>query len=299
MIERLIYRKTYFPFVLDTKAFAEVIKPKQTLLLMVTCAVSYLVASGKTLELDRFAITCIATALAIAGTTALNMCIDCDIDALMGRTRNRPLPSGRLSPNVCAIYGSALFSLGFLLGFLVNVYLPIVLFLGLFFDIVVYSILLKRKSPYSIILGGFAGAMPALAGWVAVKGEDILGGLILATIVLLWIPAHIWYISMHYEEDYRRARIPMFPLVVGMEKASWAIVFSTILMMLLIPTVYVVADLDPFYLAISMIVTGYFLCRAIRFAKSPNKENARVMYKLASITLGIVYILFLLGSLLG
>ncbi len=283
----------------DPKAFVEVTKPKQTLLLMVTCVVSYLVASGKTLDLDRFAITCVATALAIAGTTALNMCIDCDIDALMGRTKDRPLPSGRLSLKICAVYGSALFLAGFLLGFSVNIYLPIVLFLGLFFDIVVYSILLKRRSPYSIILGGFAGAMPALAGWVAVRGEDVLGGLILATIVLLWIPAHIWYISMHYEEDYRRAKIPMFPLVVGMEKASWAIVFSTILMMFLIPTVYVIADLDPVYLAVSLIVTGYFLCRAIRFARSPSKENAKVMYKLASLTLGTVYILFLFGSFFG
>ncbi len=283
----------------DPKAFVEVTKPKQTLLLMVTCVVSYLVASGKTLDLDRFAITCLATSLAIAGTTALNMCIDCDIDALMGRTKDRPLPSGRLSLKICAVYGSALFLAGFLLGFSVNIYLPIVLFLGLFFDIVVYSILLKRRSPYSIILGGFAGAMPALAGWVAVRGGDVLGGLILATIVLLWIPAHIWYISMHYEEDYRRAKIPMFPLVVGMEKASWAIVFSTILMMFLIPTVYVIADLDPVYLAVSLIVTGYFLCRAIRFARSPSKENAKVMYKLASLTLGTVYILFLFGSFFG
>ncbi len=283
----------------DVRSFAEVIKPKQTMLLMVTCIVSYLVASGKVLHLSHFIITCTATTLAIAGTTALNMWLDSDIDALMSRTRERPVPSGRLSPKGCAIYGSTLFLLGFLLGFLVNVYLAIVLFLGLFFDIIIYTILLKRRSPYSIILGGFAGAMPALAGWVAVKGADVLGGLILATIVLLWIPAHIWYITMHYEDDYRNARIPMFPLVVGMEKASWAIVLSTVLMMFLIPSLYIVADLNPVYLVISMLITGYFLCRAIRFAKSPSREKAKVMYKLASMMLGIVYISLLIGSLLS
>ncbi len=283
----------------DAKSFVEVIKPKQTMLLMVTCIVSYLVASGKVLHLSHFVITCVATALAIAGTTALNMWLDSDIDALMSRTKSRPVPSGRLSPEGCAIYGLALFLLGFALGFLVNVYLAIVLFLGLFFDIIIYTILLKRKSPYSIILGGFAGAMPALAGWVAVKGADVLGGLILATIVLLWIPAHIWYITMHYEDDYRNARIPMFPLVVGMEKASWAIVLSTVLMMFLIPSLYIVADLNPVYLVISMIITGYFLCKAIRFAKSPSREEAKGMYKLASMMLGIVYISLLIGSLLG
>ena len=283
----------------DARSFAEVIKPKQTMLLMVTCIVSYLVASGKNIDLVHFIVTCIATTLAIAGTTALNMWLDSDIDALMNRTKTRPVPSGRLSPKGCAIYGSTLFAMGFTLGFTVNIYLAIVLFLGLFFDIIIYTILLKRRSPYSIILGGFAGAMPALAGWVAVRGEDVLGGLILASIVLLWIPAHIWYITMHYEDDYRNARIPMYPLVVGMEKASWAIVLSTILMMFLIPSLYIVADLNPVYLIISMLITGYFLCRAIRFARSPSREKARMMYKLASMMLGIVYISLLIGSLLS
>ncbi len=283
----------------DVRSFIEVIKPKQTMLLMVTCIVSYLVASGKTINLNHFIVTCVATTLAIAGTTALNMWLDRDIDALMSRTKNRPVPSGRLSPKGCAIYGSTLFTMGFALGFTVNAYLAVVLFLGLFFDIIVYTILLKRRSPYSIVLGGFAGAMPALAGWVAVKSGDVLGGLILASIVLLWIPAHIWYITMHYEDDYRNARIPMYPLVVGMEKASWAIVLSTILMMFLIPSLYIVADLNPIYLIISMFITGYFLCRAIRFARSPSREKARVMYKLASMMLGIVYISLLIGSLLS
>jgi len=282
----------------ELKAFAEVIKPKQTMLLMVTCVVSYLIASGNVIHLGRFAITCVATTLAIAGTTALNMWLDSDIDALMCRTKERPVPSGRLSPKGCAIYGSTLFTLGLLLGFIVNVYLAIVLFLGLFFDIIIYTIMLKRKSPYSIVLGGFAGAMPALAGWVAVKGSDFLGGIILATIVLLWIPAHIWYITMHYEEDYRNAGIPMFPLVVGMEKASWAIVLSTVLMMFLIPSLYIVANLNPVCLAMAMLITGYFLCKAIRFAKSPSRMDARAMYKLASMTLGIVYISLLIGSFL-
>ncbi len=281
----------------DVKSFVEVIKPKQTTLLMVTCVISYLVASGAEIHVKRLLITSAATFLAIAGTTALNMWLDSDVDALMNRTKNRPVPSGRLPGWACAAYGLALFSSGFLLGTLVNVYLPIVLFLGLFFDIIVYTVLLKRRSPYSIVLGGVAGAMPALAGWVA-AGKGILGGIILASIVLLWIPAHIWYISMHYEEDYRRARIPMYPLVVGMEKASWAIVISTTLIMFLIPSLYVVARLNPVYLALSMIFTGYFLCRAIRFARSPNRSEAREMYKLASVMLGVVYISFLIGSLL-
>ncbi|WP_457549447.1 heme o synthase [Archaeoglobus sp.] len=278
------------------KPFIEVIKPKQTALLMITCVIAYLVAlRSLNIEIIHFTKSMIATFLAVAGTTALNMWLDRDIDALMCRTRDRPVPSGKLSPRSCMIYGSTLFILGFLIGLAVNFVLAIVLFLGLVFDIVIYTILLKRKSPYSIVLGGFAGAMPALAGWCAVKGTDILGGLLLATIVLLWIPAHIWYITMHYEEDYKKANIPMYPLVVGMERASWAIVFCTALMLIVIALLYIVADLSIFYLALSTIVVTHFLYKAVKFAKSPDRIKAKNMYKLASVTLGIVYISMLFG----
>lgn len=278
------------------KPFIEVIKPKQTMLLMITCIVAYLIASSGSIDFIHFIITCLSTTLAIAGTTALNMWLDIDIDALMKRTKNRPLPAGRLSPNACAIYGFILFILGFGIGLLyIHLLFAIILLLGLFFDIVIYTILLKRRSPYSIILGGIAGAMPALAGWVSVKGFDILGGIILALIVLFWIPTHIWYITMYYEEDYRRARIPMYPLVVGMEKASWVIVITIVLMMLMIPLIYILAHLNIYSLVLSILITGYLLCRAIRFAKSPSRERARGMYVLASIILGCIYILMLLG----
>jgi len=278
------------------KQFVEVIKPKQTALLMITCVIAYIVASkGIVINLTHFTVSMIATFLAIAGTTALNMWLDRDIDAIMYRTRNRPVPSGKLSPRACMIYGFSLFLLGFGLGFYINFVFATVLLLGLIFDIIIYTVLLKRRSPYSIVLGGFAGAMPALAGWCAVKGYDIWGGLILATIVLLWIPAHIWYITMHYEDDYRKARIPMYPLVVGMEKASWAIVFCTSLMLIAVTLLYLLVDLNIFYLVVSILTVVYFLYKAIKFAKSPDRIKAKKMYKLASMTLGIVYISMLFG----
>ena len=280
------------------KAYIDVIKPKQTALLMITCIVAYLVAL-KSLHIDfvHFTLTMMATFLAIAGTTTLNMWLDRDIDAVMYRTKNRPVPTGKLKPRTCMLYGLSLFILGIVLGFFVNVLFAFVLFLGLVFDIFIYTILLKRRSPYSIVLGGFAGAMPALAGWCAVKSslEEIWGGILLASIVLLWIPAHIWYITMHYEDDYRRARIPMYPLVVGMEKASWAIVFCTALMLIVVALLYVVADLSVVYLAISTLALLFFLHKAIRFAKSPDRVMAKKMYKLASMTLGIVFVSMLLG----
>jgi len=276
------------------KALIDVTKPKQTFLLMVTFFVAYFVAS-KCLDL-KFVISALATYLAISGTTALNMWLDRDLDAVMSRTKNRPVPSGILSPLECAMYGFTLFILGIAIGFFVSPEFVLILFLGLFFDIVIYTILLKRRSPYSIVLGGFAGAMPALAGYTAASGFSILG-LILAGIVLLWIPSHIWYISMYYEEDYKKAGIPMYPLVVGMERASWAIVLAVALMLILVSVLYVLMPLSVLYLIASISVTAFFLYKAVKFAINPEREKARAMYKLASITLATIYLSMLLGSL--
>jgi protoheme IX farnesyltransferase len=201
------------------KQFIEVIKPKQTALLMITCVIAYVVASkGIVIDLTHFTVSMIATFLAIAGTTALNMWLDRDIDAMMYRTKNRPVPSGKLSPRACMIYGSSLFLLGFGLGFYINVVFATVLLLGLIFDIIIYTVLLKRRCPYSIVLGGFAGAMPALAGWCAVRGYDVWGGLILATIVLLWIPAHIWYIRCTTKMITEKLEYQCIPLLLEWRK---------------------------------------------------------------------------------
>ena len=284
----------------DVRSFLEVIKPKQTTLLMVTCVVAYVIAL-KLHELPflitHFSATFIATILAVAGTTALNMWLDRDIDALMCRTRHRPVPSGRLSPTGCAVYGSTLFLAGFVIGWAVSPFLALVLTLGLFFDIIVYTIMLKRKSPYSIVLGGLAGAMPCLAGWTAAAGRIELAGVLAAMIILLWIPAHIWYLSMYFEEDYRNARIPMLPLVVGMERASWAIVLSIAFMLVTVAILSFVAPLNGVYLVVSTLIVAFYLYKAVKFALSPSREEAKQMYKLASMTLGMVYFSMLIGAI--
>jgi protoheme IX farnesyltransferase len=277
----------------NPRALLEVIKPKQTLLLMITFLVSFAVAGGG----ETLPACLLATFLTISGTTALNMWIDRDIDALMMRTRKRPVPSGELSPKACAVYGLLLFTSGLLLALQLSIEFAFVLFLGLFFDILVYTVMLKRKSPYSVIIGGFAGAMPALAGWVAVEGFS-LPGFLIAGIVLLWIPSHIWFIAMHYEEDYRIAGIPMLPLVVGMKKTSLAIAFATFLMLLLSIAIYFAIPLSPVYLAIAVPAILIYLAKVIGFYKAPKKEKARKMYKLASITLSAVFTAMLFGAFL-
>jgi protoheme IX farnesyltransferase len=272
-------------------SFAELIKPKQTLLLMITFLISFLVAGGREIT------PAVATLLTIAGTTALNMWLDRDIDAIMMRTRKRPLPSGALSPKACFIYGTTLFSIGLFLALLTKIEFAVVLLLGLFFDIIVYTVMLKRRSPYSVIIGGLAGAMPALAGWVAVQGFTIPGFLI-ASIVLLWIPSHIWFIAIYFEEDYRKANIPTFPLVFGIQKTARVISLSTFLMIWVLIALYLVFPMHPIFFLVSMPITLYFLLKVIFFALRPERSKARGMYKLASIKLGSIFLGILIAGIL-
>ncbi|MCC6027899.1 MAG: heme o synthase [Archaeoglobus sp.] len=272
-------------------SFAELIKPKQTLLLMITFLISFLVAGGREIT------PAVATLLTIAGTTALNMWLDRDIDAMMMRTRKRPLPSGALSPKACFIYGTTLFSIGLFLALLTKIEFAVVLLLGLFFDIIVYTVMLKRRSPYSVIIGGLAGAMPALAGWVAVQGFTIPGFLI-ASIVLLWIPSHIWFIAIYFEEDYRKANIPTFPLVFGIQKTARVISLSTFLMIWVLIALYLVFPMHPIFFLVSMPITLYFLLKVIFFALRPERSKARGMYKLASIKLGSIFLGILIAGIL-
>jgi protoheme IX farnesyltransferase len=272
-------------------SFAELIKPKQTLLLMITFLISFLVAGGREIT------PAVATLLTIAGTTALNMWLDRDIDAMMMRTRKRPLPSGALSPKACFIYGTTLFSIGLFLALLTKIEFAVVLLLGLFFDIIVYTVMLKRRSPYSVVIGGLAGAMPALAGWVAVQGFTIPGFLI-ASIVLLWIPSHIWFIAIYFEEDYRKANIPTFPLVFGIQKTAKVISLSTFLMIWVLIALYLVFPMHPIFFLVSMPITLYFLLKVIFFALRPERSKARGMYKLASIKLGSIFLGILIAGIL-
>lgn len=276
------------------KALIDVIKLRQTILLMTTFTIAYFIAGGKIDLIFLKSFT--ATFLAVAGTTALNMFFDKDVDSLMDRTKNRPLPSGRLKPEHCLLYGSSLFLLGLLIAAF-EFELVVVLVAGLFFDIPIYTILLKRKSSLSIVLGGIAGAMPALAGWVAVDTFNLAGSL-LAFIVFLWIPSHIWYISIYYEEDYRKARIPMFPLVFGVKLTSWIIVFSIFLMLFSVIVLYNLLSLNFIATLVSIFTILAFLYKATKFALKPEKFYAKKMYKMASFVLGIVYLSILLGRLI-
>lgn len=209
------------------RAYWTLIKSLQTGLLLITGLAGY--ASARP---DASAQVWLAIAgslfLAISGSTALNMLVDRDIDGLMKRTANRPLPSGLVNTTEAFCIGLALVWLGLSWAFILNPLYGLIVSAGVFFDVGVYTLWLKRRTPWSIVWGGVAGAMPVLAGRVLGAGQIDLAGLLFALAVLVWIPTHMMTFGIKYAEDYSRAGVPVFPNVYGQRATRLIIAVSTV-----------------------------------------------------------------------
>lgn len=223
---RILERETALPGI-RLQGYASMLKNLQTGLLVITGMAGYMSGRPASALPEALALTG-SLFLAIGGSTVLNSVIDRDIDAQMPRTANRPLPSGTITPSRALAFGLALALAGILwAGHLQPLYGTVV-FAGTFFDVVVYSLWLKRRSPWSIVWGGIAGGMPVLAGRVLATGQIDLTGLLLALAVLLWIPTHIMTFSIKYAGDYRAAGVPVFPNCYGVRVTRWIIAASTV-----------------------------------------------------------------------
>jgi protoheme IX farnesyltransferase len=165
--------------------------------------------------------------LAIAGSTILNMWYDRDIDAVMNRTHHRPLADGRVAPAEALRLGLALSTLGVALALAMDPLYGLLVAAGLFFDVIVYTLWLKRRTAWSILWGGIAGGMPILAGRAYGIGAIDGVGILLALAILFWIPTHILTFSMRYFDDYRSARIPTFPSTYGFPATRLAVALSS------------------------------------------------------------------------
>jgi len=205
------------------------VKSLQTGLLVSTGLAGYMSARCPVFNLPTLAGLLVSLVASISGSTILNMWWDRDIDARMGRTRKRPLASGKVNPVEALRVGLVLSALGVGLALVMDIGYGLVIFAGLLFDVVVYTMWLKRRTCWSIVWGGIAGGMPILAGRVlGVGGLDGIG-LLLSIGVLLWIPTHILTFSMRYFDDYRSARVPTFPSTYGFGVTRATIATSSVL----------------------------------------------------------------------
>ncbi len=228
--------------------------------------------------------------LAISGSTILNMWYDRDIDARMGRTAARPIPSGEVSPNEALILGLVLSASGVAWALYIDVLYGVIVFAGLFFDVVIYTIWLKRRTPWSIIWGGLAGGMPVLAGHALGSGRIEWVGVVLALAVVFWIPTHIMTFSMRYFNDYQRAGVPTFPSVYGFAKTRMIVAISSMLAGGMMALAAYGVGLTLGYWRLLAVLTGGLLLLAISSLMRPSERANFGLFKYAS--------LYMLGAML-
>ncbi len=198
-------------------------KPRLTLLNLLAGVTGFLLAAGQAFDPRALALLLAAGYLSVGGSLALNAYLDRDIDPLMSRTALRPLPTGRVRPRRALAFALGAIGAGLAAAWLLN---PVTLLFvagGSAFYIGVYTLWLKRRTPWNIVIGGAAGSFAPLAGWAAATGGVGLPALFLALLIFLWTPGHFWGLAIRYKEDYARAGVPMLPVVAGEEKAArWA-----------------------------------------------------------------------------
>ncbi|HEY2755548.1 MAG TPA: heme o synthase [Pseudolabrys sp.] len=210
--------------------YITLLKPRVMSLVVFTALVGLAVAPGAINPVTAFtALLCIAVGAGAAG--ALNMWYDADVDAVMTRTSRRPVPMGRVKPGEALAFGVTLAGFSVMtLGLLVNWLAATLLAFTIFFYVVVYTVWLKRSTPQNIVIGGAAGAFPPMIGWAAVTGSLSFEPILLFLIIFFWTPPHFWALALYKADDYKRAGIPMLPVVSGDLNARWQILLYTLVL---------------------------------------------------------------------
>jgi protoheme IX farnesyltransferase len=218
------------PSVASVGDYVELMKPRVMSLVVFTAFVGMMIAPGHVHPVIGFtALLCIAVAAGAAG--ALNMWYDADIDGVMRRTAERPIPRGRVAPGEAAGFGITLAGFAVVtMGLLVNWLAAALLAFTVFFYVVVYTMWLKRVTPQNIVIGGAAGAFPPMIGWAAATGSLTLEPVLLFLIIFVWTPPHFWALSLTRVDDYTRARVPMLPVVAGLSQTRQQILIYSVLL---------------------------------------------------------------------
>jgi protoheme IX farnesyltransferase len=235
----------------------------------------------------------VALTLSCMGARAVANYIDRDIDALMERTRRRPLPSGAIDPGHALILGFGLIAagLGVALAFGPGIVLLIVL--GLADNLIVYTLLTKRSSPLSIVLGAPSGGAPAFIGYVAVSGRIDLTAAVLATFVMLWTPIHIWSLAIRCKDDYARAGVPMLPVAVGVRRSAQCVGLAGLAFGAL-AALFVTEGGVGLLLPVSVTLValaGGLIAGSVWLVRSPTPEHAWALFKFTSPCLGLLFAL--------
>jgi protoheme IX farnesyltransferase len=290
----MAWRRTVFA---RMEELGTLIKSRQTVLLLFTGLCTYALTHGLPFDVLETSWMAAGLLLSISGCTVLNMLLDRDIDALMGRTAVRPLVTGRVRPGEALALGGALSLAGLGLSFRLDLRFGAVVALGFVFDLLVYTAWLKRRTPLSIVFGGIAGGMPVLAGRVlALNRVDIIG-LLLCSSILFWIPSHILTLTIRHAEDYRNAGVPTWPGVYGVRRTQTFIAGANLANAVIVEICALLLRVHPLMQAV-LLGASLGLCGlSIAQLTAPTQRRNWLIFKLASLYMVLSLSLLTIGGL--
>jgi heme o synthase len=274
-------------------AYVRLTKPRIVGLLVVTTVPAMMLADNGFPSLWLILATVGGGSIVAGGANAMNMYFDRDIDQLMLRTQDRPVPAGQIEPEKAALFGLVLATAGFFfMQWSVNM-LAAALTLGAFaFYVLVYTLILKRTTPLNIVIGGAAGAMPPVIGWAAVTGEVAVPALIMFAIVTLWTPPHFWALSLNYSSDYQRAGVPMLPVVAGPDETRRQILLYSIALVITSLLLAVWSAVGLIYLSAAALLGAGFLYFAFRLFRVSSPRASADLFRYS-----IAYLALLFGAI--
>ncbi len=265
------------------RLYLPLIKSLQTALLITTGLAGYMSARCPVTTRPTMLGLALSLFLTISGSTILNMWYDRDIDAKMGRTSKRPLPAGLIDPQEALLVGLTVSALGVGIALLMDVLYGVIIFSGLFIDVVIYTIWLKRKTAWSIIWGGISGGMPILAGRALGLGSVDWIGIALTFAILFWIPTHILTFSIRYRKDYQAAGVPTFPSTYGEKTTQAIIAISSVLAAITIGIAAYGIGTEWGFLRLMAVLSGGLLTLAIASVIKPSETVNFGLFKYASL----------------
>jgi heme o synthase len=284
----------------SVKDFITLLKPGVMVLVVFTGLAGMLLAPGYLHPmLQVVALLCIALGSGAGG--AINMWFDRDIDAVMLRTVNRPIPAGRITPEDGLIFGLIL-AMGSvaLMGIAVNWLAAGLLAGAIAFYVIIYTVWLKRRTPQNIVIGGAAGAFPPIIGWAAVSGNGLaMEAWLMFLIIFLWTPPHFWALALYRNSDYRRANVPMLPVVAGQEATKNQMLTYTLILLPVTLMPQFIGMATPLYTLVAFLLSGEFIRHALKVKRAQDDLPAKAMFGYSILYLFAIFLMLIVDKLIG
>ncbi|MGI0005403.1 MAG: heme o synthase, partial [Nitrososphaera sp.] len=283
---------------MTARDFIEVSKPRIVVVLVITAITSYLAATrfdatpnvAWDISWWHLGFLTLSGALASMGASALNHYYDRDIDKVMARTAQRPIPAGRLSPSTVLWYGIGVSALAVAIAwFTLNPMATGMIALGIFFYVIIYTAWLKRSNASNIVIGGFAGSAASMAGWATATGSIDLLGFLVGWIVFMWTPPHFWCLAIKAREEYASVRVPMLPVLIGNQRTASYILLNTAILLPYSVALYFFG-LGLLYTIVAAASGSLMLVYHYKLTKNPTPEFAWKAYKVTAPYLVVVFI---------